>query len=276
MRVVLAGAMMLAVLYGFVLAGLVVFQRRILFRPDNTPPDLARAGVPGTRAVSVPTADGLRLLAWYKPPAEAGGLAVLYLHGNAGHIGHRAHRLQALAPTGWGVLLLEYRGYGGNPGHPSETGLLIDAHAGLAALQDMGFPPHRILLWGESLGTHLAARLAAEQEVAAVLLESPYTSIVEIASRRYPYIPVRSLLWDHFDSLAVIGRARAPVLVMHGARDGIVPVDMGRAMHDAAPEPKALWIAPDAGHVDLIAAGAVRAAWDFVMEVKRHSPYRSE
>ena len=269
MRVVLTGLMGLAVLYGLVLLALFAFQRRILFRPDNTPPDLTRALAPGAREVSVPTADGLSLLAWYRPPAEADGPVVLYLHGNAGHIGHRAYRLEVLAPTGWGVLLLEYRGYGGNPGHPSEAGLLTDARAGFAALQAMGFPAGRILLWGESLGTHLAARLAGEQAVAAVLLESPYTSIAGIAARRYPFLPVDALLWDRFDTLAVIGRARAPVLVMHGARDGIVPVAMGRAVHDAAPEPKALWIAPEAGHVDLIAAGAVRVAWDFVRGLKR-------
>jgi fermentation-respiration switch protein FrsA (DUF1100 family) len=205
-------------------------------------------------------------------PARNGDPVVLYLHGNAGHIGHRAFRLEVFGRLGWGALLLEYRGYGGNPGRPSEWGLTTDARAGLAALLAMGIPPSRIVLYGESLGSGLAARLATEQAVRAVLLESPYTSITDIARSRYPLLPVRWLLLDRFDSLRVIGAARAPVLVMHGARDQIVPVAMGRAVYAAAPEPKELWIAPHAGHVDLVEAGAMDAAADFVARMGRTVP----
>jgi fermentation-respiration switch protein FrsA (DUF1100 family) len=111
-------------------------------------------------------------------------------------------------------------------------------------------------------------RLAVECPVAAVLLEAPYTSIVDMARRRYPFVPVGLLLRDRFDSWRIVGDVRAPVLVMHGAHDGIIPLPMGRAVYDAAPEPKQLWIAPDAGHVDLIEAGAVDAAADFVKRMR--------
>jgi fermentation-respiration switch protein FrsA (DUF1100 family) len=245
-------------------ACLVAFQRRVLFLPDTTRPDLARAGVPGVREITVTTADGISLLAWYMPPAAVDAKVVLYLHGNAGHIGHRAYRLEPMRRLGWGVLLLEYRGYGGNPGSPSETGLVADARAGWDMLRTMGFPPSRILLWGESLGSGVAVRLAVERDVAAVLLEAPYTSITDMARKQFWFVPVRWLLFDRFDTLGAIGGVRAPVLVMHGARDRIIPVAMGRAVHAAAPEPKQLWIAPDAGHVDLVEAGAIEAAGEFV------------
>jgi fermentation-respiration switch protein FrsA (DUF1100 family) len=262
----------LLVLYGLIATIMFLCQRRILFRPDRTAPNLGRAGVPGVRTMTVTTPDGLELLTWYMPPARDDEPVVLYLHGNAGHIGHRAFRLELFQRLGWGALLLEYRGYGGNPGRPSEAGLTIDARAGLAALLAMGIAPSRILLYGESLGSGLAARLATEQPVRAVVLESPYTSITDIARSRYPFLPVRWLLLDRFDSLRVIGGARAPVLVMHGARDRIVPVAMGRAVFAAAPDPKELWIAPHAGHIDLVEAGAMEAATDFVARISQQAP----
>ncbi len=114
---------------------------------------------------------------------------VLHLHGNAGNIGHRAYRLGPFKLLGWGVLLLEYRGYGGNPGQPSEAGLLIDAHAGLAALREMGFSLPEIVVWGESLGTGPAVQLAVEHPVAAVVLVAPFTSITDMARSRYPFVP---------------------------------------------------------------------------------------
>jgi fermentation-respiration switch protein FrsA (DUF1100 family) len=267
MLALLIAAKALLVLYGLTATILFLCQRRILFRPDRTTPDLTRAGVPGARTMIVTTPDGLALLAWHLPPARESDPVVLYLHGNAGHIGHRAFRLEQYHRLGWGALLLEYRGYGSNPGRPSEAGLTTDARAGLAALLAMGIAPSRIVLYGESLGSGLAARLATEQPVRAVLLESPYTSITDIARSRYPFLPVGWLLLDRFDSLRVIGNARAPVLVMHGARDRIVPVAMGRAVFAAAPDPKELWIAPHAGHIDLVEAGAMEAAANFVTRV---------
>jgi fermentation-respiration switch protein FrsA (DUF1100 family) len=260
----LFAAALLVVLYGLALAGLFLLQRRILFQPDTMRPDLARVAIAGLRAMTVTTSDGLSLLAWYLPPAREGGRVALYLHGNAGHIGHRGYRLGPMRGLGWGVLLLEYRGYGGNPGRPSEAGLLEDARAGLAALRAMGIALDRILLWGESLGSGLAVRLAVEHPVAAAILEAPYTSITAMARLRFPFVPADWLLLDRFDSLSAVGAVRAPVLVLHGTRDRIIPVAMGRELFAAAPEPKQLWIADRAGHIDLVEAGAIEAAGEFV------------
>lgn len=264
MHILLSGVAVLAALYAVLLAGLYLLQTRILFRPDRSRPDQERCGLNDFETVSISTQDGLPLLAWFKPPSGPEGCAVLYLHGNAGHIGHRASRMPAFLRHGLGVMLLEYRGYGGNPGIPSESGLIEDARSALRFLACLGFPPHRILLWGESLGTGVASALAEGAPAAALLLEAPFTSITAIARRRYPFVPVGALLRHRFDTLSRIGRVRMPVFVMHGAQDRIVPVAMGRAVHAAAQEPRGIWVAEAAGHDDLIDAGAVDAAMAFL------------
>jgi fermentation-respiration switch protein FrsA (DUF1100 family) len=225
--------------------------------------------VPGALAVTVRTADGLDLLAWQVPPDRETQPVVLYLHGNGGNIGHRAARLDRMSSFGWGVLLLEYRGYGGNAGEPSEAGLIEDARSGYAALRMLGVPARRILLWSESLGSGLAVRLAAETDVGAVLLESPYTSIAALAQLRFPFVPVGWLLRDRFDLIDRIGAVHAPVLVMTEGRDTIVPPEKGRAVAAAAGEPKEFWWAPEAGHNDLADAGAMGAARMFVQRFWR-------
>jgi fermentation-respiration switch protein FrsA (DUF1100 family) len=265
-RILLWACLAAVVLYSIVVAGLYVVQRRLLFVPDINTPDPARAGVPGLAVVRVPTADGLSLIAWYVPPAKPTGFTVLLLHGNAGNIAYRSGRLRAMQQIGWGVLLLEYRGYGGNSGAPSEDGLVLDAQAGLAELHRRGVPAERILLWGESLGTGLAVRLASENPVAAVLLDAPYTSIADAAQGQYPYVPVRLLLKDRFESLSRIPLVRAPILVMQGSADRLVPPAMGRAMIAAATVPTELWVAEGAGHEDLGPYGAVEAAAAFVRD----------
>jgi fermentation-respiration switch protein FrsA (DUF1100 family) len=178
---------------------------------------------------------GLGLLAWLLPPPGEGPV-LLFLHGNGGHIGHRTERIRRFAAQGWGALLVEYRGYGGTPGTPSEAGLRLDAAAGLAALRGRGIPDGRIVLWGDSLGSGLATWLAARERLGAVVLETPYTSIAAVAKRRYPFAPVEALLRDRFDSLVHMPAIRSPVLVLVGARDVVVPPDMGHAIHAAAPD----------------------------------------
>ncbi len=243
---------------------LALFQRRILYVPDTTRPDLAAAGIPTAVATSVRTSDGLDLLAWFIPPADPAQPVVLYLHGNGGNIGYRTGRMRTFHGFGWGVMMLEYRGYGGNPGRPTEAGLSRDAHAAYATLRGMDIAAHRIVVWGESLGTGVAVPLAADVPTGPVLLESPFTSIAAIAKLQYPFVPADWLLLDRFDSLARIGAVHAPVLVMTGGRDTIVPPAMGRTLFAAANEPKQFWFAANAGHNDLGVAGALAVAQVFV------------
>ena len=239
-------------------------QRRLLFLPDTSTPDPQRTGVPGIEVVHIKTADGLTLLAWYLPPTKPDGFVVLYLHGNGGHIGHRSDRLKKFHAAGWGALLVEYRGYGGNPGSPTEAGLVLDSQAALAEIQARGIPPARTVLWGESLGTNLAVRLATEQEFAALILESPYTSIAAVAAGQYKFVPVNLLLKDRFDTQSRIAAVRSPTLILQGGRDRLVPNAMGKTLFAMLTAPKQLWLAPDSGHNDLATHGAVEAAITFV------------
>jgi len=251
------------VAYLAILLFMFAFQRQLLYFPDRAHPLLAGLPQLGVREVTLRTEDGLALLAWYLPPGE-GRPAIAYLHGNGGNIAYRADRLMRLARDGYGVLMAEYRGYGGNPGSPSEAGLVADGVAALDYLRRQGLPDERLVLYGESLGSAVAVHLAAAQPVAALILESPFTSIAAVAQHHYPFVPARRLVWDRFDALAEIGRVTAPVLFLQGGRDAVVPIQFGRALFDAAAAPKERWFAPDAGHEDLFRFGAFDAVSDFI------------
>lgn len=268
LRAVLVFVALAAAFYAAFVAMLYFSQRRLLYAPDAATPDPSRTGIAGIEVLRFKSGDGVPIFAWYLRPVGPGGFVVLYLHGNGGHIGYRGERMRAIHAAGWGALLLEYRGYGGNPGTPTEKGLMLDAEAGLAALGRMNVPPERTVLWGESLGSNLAVRLAATQACAAVILESPFTSVAALAKKFYPFVPVDLLLKDRFDTLSHIASVRLPVLILQGGRDRLVPPSMGRTLYEAATTPKQLWVANEADHNDLGMFGAVEAAVAFV---QRHA-----
>ena len=249
--------------YVLVLAILFAGQRQMVFVPDPAapalPPDLAARGV---RAMHVPAMDGTPLLVWVVP-AGPGERTMLYLHGNGGNLGDRAARVRALAGQGFGLMLLEWRGYGGNPGAPSEAGFVSDAHGAMAALAAQGAGPEQVILYGESVGSGIAVRIAAERRVAALVLESPYTSLLDLARARFWWAPVGWLMRDPVQALPLMPAVRAPVLVIQGARDTIVPPAMGRAMAAASPGAQ-LWTAPEGGHNDLAAHGAMAVVLAFL------------
>jgi fermentation-respiration switch protein FrsA (DUF1100 family) len=249
--------------YATMVGGLFLFQRQLLYFPDRTRPELAGLASIGVREVKLSTDDGLSLLSWYLP-ARASRPVIAYFHGNGGHIGYRAERLMRFADEGYGVLMAEYRGYGSNPGTPTETGFYADGRAALAFLQHEGITPNRLVLYGESLGSGVAVALAAEHQVAAVILEAPPTSVAEVAQCHYPFVPASRMVLDRFDLVARIGRIRAPILVLHGERDRVVPIRYGRALFAAAPEPKEGWFAPEAGHEDLARHGSLDVVVAFI------------
>jgi len=249
--------------YGVLVGGLYVFQRQLLYFPDVARPKLGDLAALGVQEVKLRTVDELLLLSWYLPPSD-GRPVVAYFHGNGGHIGYRAERVRWLARAGYGVLMAEYRGYGGNPGAPTESGLLADGVAALDFLGGAGIMPNRLVLYGESLGSAVAVPLAAQRKVAALILEAPFTSVAEVAQYHYSFIPASMLVRDRFDSRASIGRVNAPILVLHGEQDRIVPPRFGRALFAAAPDPKELWLAREGGHEDLVRYGAFEAVLDFL------------
>ena len=252
--------------YGVLVGGLYVFQRHLLYFPDVARPELGHLDALGVREITLNTADGLSPLSWYLPPRD-GRPVIAYFHGNGGHIGYRAGRLRKFARKGYGVLMTEYRGYGGNPGTPTEPGLIADGAAALDFLGGEEITPNRLVIYGESLGSGVAVPLAAKREVAGLILEAPFTSVAEVAQYHYSFMPASTLVRDRFDSLARIGDVKAPILILHGERDRIVPARFGRALFDAAPEPKELWIAQEAGHENLVRYGAFEAVLGFL---RRH------
>ncbi len=249
--------------YGAIVAAAFVLQRSLMYFPGRALPPAA----PPFSPVTLQTGDGLALTAWYAPPAAPGAGVIVYFQGNAGSITDRAPQMLPFLNDGHGVLLAGYRGYGGNPGKPTEAGLLADGRAAVQYVLDQGVARDRIVLFGESLGGGVAVPLAAADPFAAVILEAPFTSAADVGQRAYPFLPVRLLIKDRFDSLAVIGQVTAPLLVVHGGNDFIAPGTLGRRLCAAAPEPNAGHCLGRAGHNELAAHGATDIERAFLREV---------
>jgi fermentation-respiration switch protein FrsA (DUF1100 family) len=249
--------------YAALVGGLYLFQRQLLYFPDRNRPELFGLEQLGVREAMLSTEDGLSLLSWYLP-GRPGRPVIAYFHGNGGHIGYRAERLLRFAREGYGVLMVEYRGYGGNPGSPSESGFYTDGRAALAFLDHEGVAPNRLVLYGESLGSGVAVALAAEHAITALILEAPFTSVAEVAQCHFPYVPASRMVVDRFDSLSRIAKVKAPILILHGERDRVVPVRYGRALLNAAPEPKEGWFVPEGGHENLARYGGLDTAVAFI------------
>jgi fermentation-respiration switch protein FrsA (DUF1100 family) len=238
-------------------------QRKLMYFPDTEHTEPAEVGLTGVVERMIDTPDGHRVVAWYGK-ARPGKPTLLYFHGNGGSLADRAPRIARFMDQGWGVYMMTYRGYGGSTGSPTEAANIADARLAYQALVREGVPPKSIVAYGESLGSGIAVRIAAELPVAGVILDAPYTSIVDVAAQAYPFLPVRLLLIDRYDTTRSIGAIRAPLLILHGAHDGVVPVKMGRELARLAPEPKRLVVFPHGHHSDLYINGnnaldAVRA-----------------
>ncbi len=213
-------------------------QRAIVFNPATDDVALNVGHVAGASNVTLSTSDGETLKAWWVPPTS-GRPVYLYLHGNKGTLEGsfsnphgRAERFTALAQQGAGLLAISWRGYGGSSGAPSEAGFLIDADTAFNWLRQQA-PDASIILFGESLGTGVATQLAAREDFAALVLDSPFTSIVDVGAQRYPWLPVKALSKDHFDSLAVAALIEEPVLIQHCTDDDVVPYLMGQQLFAA-------------------------------------------
>jgi uncharacterized protein len=251
-RLVRAGlvvAVVLAVLTGL-LWGL---QRRLVYFPDAGPVPAAGAVLPGARDVVLQTSDGLRLGAWFLPGRDAEAPAVLVANGNGGHRGLRAPLAAALAGRGLAVLLFDYRGYGGNPGSPSEEGLARDVRAARAhLLEEAGVPPDRLLYLGESLGAAVVTELATEHPPAGLVLRSPFVDLAAVGAAHYPFLPVRALLRDRYPVAERVATIRVPTTVVLGGADSIVPPAQSRAVAAAAASLHRLVEVPGADHNDRV------------------------
>ncbi len=252
-------------------------QRRLIYFPDSRPAPQAATVLPGGEDVTFATADGLLLAGWFLPArGPATGTTAVVFNGNAGDRSARAPLADALATAGVSVLLFDYRGYAGNPGRPSEEGLALDARAARAhVLRQPGVRADSLVYFGESIGAAVAIGLAAEHPPAALVLRSPFTSLADVGRMHYPFLPVRRLLRDHYDSLGRIRGVRCPVLVVAGGGDTIVPPSQSRALYDAAAMPKRYVEIPGVDHnaVALLSGDRLlREVLDFVRTHVRRSP----
>jgi fermentation-respiration switch protein FrsA (DUF1100 family) len=253
-----------AIVYVLILTYLWATQRNHVFRPADERPDLAGSAVATLmRDISIQGEDGLSLGAWYAP-AQPGRPTILYFHGNAGTLGGRDERVLPYLRRGYGVLLVGYRGYGGNPGMPTETGLYADGRAHLNWLAAQGVPADQIVLYGESLGAAVAVQMATERRFKALVLEAPFASVVLSARVRFPLFAFDWLIKDKFANIDKIDKVQAPLFIVHGDQDQVTLVQFGRMLFDKAKEPKAAWWPRGAGHNDLLQFGMVEAVTGFL------------
>jgi fermentation-respiration switch protein FrsA (DUF1100 family) len=251
-----------AVGYGGLVALAYFAQRALMYFPDKTRTTPAAAGLPQAEDIVLSTSDGERVVAWHVAP-QGDKPVVLYFQGNAATLRERAARFEWIVADGTGLLALSYRGYGGSTGRPSEAGLLRDAEA-VYAFAVARYPPARLVLYGESLGTGVAVALAADHQVGKIVLEAPFTSAVEIGAAAYPFLPVRLLMHDQFRSDQRIDKVTAPVLVLHGARDEVVPIAYGERLYARIAAPKKFMRFREGHHGDLDSHGAPAAVRDFL------------
>lgn len=222
------------------------FQRSLLYHPSHYEPKRQHFYANDFSRIPLKTSDGLDLYAWYKKPTTE-PITVVVFHGNAGHVGKRMPLARALVNKGFGVMLMSYRGYGGNPGKPTENGFYSDARAAMNYLQEN---KACVVIYGESLGTGVATKMAAEYPSASVVLQSPFKSVVDMAAIRYPWLSFIEPV-DKYHSDKRINAFSAPLLVIHGTHDRIVPYSQGEGLYHLRKKDKTLWTYPGYHHGNL-------------------------
>jgi hypothetical protein len=259
LRTTLIGA---ALIYLALLVVIYLLQRHLLYHPSRTQSSPAEVGLSGVEVINLSTRPGENLIAWYAP-ARDGKPTILFFHGNAGDISGRGERFAYYQQVGFGVMFLSYRGYGASTGEPTEEGLISDANAAYDWLIKQNVPASKIVLVGESLGTGVSIQLAAHRPVAAIALEAPFTSTADVARLSYWWLPVGLLMKDQFKSIDYLKDLHVPLLVMHGTDDRLIPVEMGKALYEAASEPKEFVAIPNGTHGSIFSESAWQREIDF-------------
>ena len=240
----------LVAVYAVICVGAYFGNRQFMYFPDPTRIAPTEAGLESVEEIEIAGTDGVVLVAWHAP-AKEDQPTVLYFHGNAANAANRVPKIETIRKSGFGVFYLNNRGYGGSSGQPTEENNVADAITAYDYLTGLGVPADRIVAFGESLGSGQAVRLAAERPVAAVVLEAPLTSTVDVARSAYFWLPLGLLITDTYNNERNIRSVTAPVLVLHGEQDAVIPVGMGWRVYRAANEPKRIELFPQGTHDDL-------------------------
>lgn len=256
-KMVINFILFVALFYLGILALLYFSQRSMMYFPEVSRPDYKQSGLVIDPAVKVTTTDHLTIEGWYFPPSTKKKVLV-YFHGNAFNHAGRLSKVNKYIADGYGVLLAGYRGYGGNPGSPSEQGFYQDARAWMDYLtKTQSIPSKDIIIYGESIGTGVAVQMASEYpDVAGLILEAPYSSTVDVAKARYPFIPVSLLMKDQYRSFDKISKIHKPLLIIHGKLDNVINISFSHKLFEAANEPKEFVQIDTAAHNDLYDHGA--------------------
>lgn len=253
--------------YLLLLAVMFFMQRSLLYPAGKNLPAIEYFGISGLHEVEIETKDGLKQKHWYVPARDSMQPTVVVFHGNAGQLADRVPKFHFFAEAGYGVLFAGYRGYSGNEGSPKQEDLVADAHDLLDWLAAQGIGPEKTVLYGESLGSGVAVQVAAQREVASLVLEAPFTSVAEVAQSHYWYLPARWLILDKWNSLARADQIRVPVLILHGEQDQVTNVRFGRRLLDAIQSPKEGIFVPEAGHNDLYNFGLQDRVTGFIGQI---------
>jgi len=232
----------LALVFFYILLLIIVFffQGNLLYHPttNNYLKDQAAREPAGIEKVKIATKDEINLIGWFYNQDLEKFKTILFFHGNAGSLENRTYKLNHFKNLNLNFLIIAWRGFSGNKGKPNEMGLYEDAKSAIKWLKTKGIKEKNIILYGESLGTGVVIEVAQNKNYAGVILESPFTSMVNMGKKYYPFFPVNLLLKDKFESYKKINNIFVPVLIMHGKVDKIVPYDMGKKMYELANEPK--------------------------------------
>ena len=237
----------------YLIIGLVLFviQRSITFNKSGKPRRPEEYGLRSIKEVFIETPDKLTLLAWFHKPKDKNPI-LIYFHGNSYDIGERAYRIERYINKGWGVFLLAWRGYSGNKGTPTEKNLYIDGQTAIDWVKvNTGYHNSNIVLYGESLGCGVAVELCLQDKFKSIILEAPFTSVVDIGQNKYPIYPVKFFTLDKFDNLSKIDRISSPLLIINGKKDEVIPFTHGLQLFQKAKEPKKHVCVDEAMHNNL-------------------------
>jgi uncharacterized protein len=223
------------------------FQRKLLYFPSSLRVQPADAGLNGVTERVLTTQDGQQIITWVGQP-KPGFPTILYFHGNGGDLSGRAARMATYLEQGYGMTMMSYRSFSGSTGSPSERANIADALLAFDTLVTSGTKASDIIVYGESLGSGVATQVAAARNVGGIILDAPYTSTVDVGARNFWFLPVRLLMADRYETIRHIKKVTAPLLIVHGESDVVIPVAMGRAVHAAATSPRQIVTFPGAGH----------------------------